>query len=164
MAAVPLRIVLIIVGAIVVRALIHRTVRRLVSRVRRRQPRRTQRVEALGSVLRSTGSAMVLGIASLLVLGELGLNLAPLLASAGIAGLALGFGAQHLVKDVVAGLFMLIEDQYGVGDVVQLGDLVGTVEEIGLRITTLRDDEGVLWYLRNGEIIRVGNRSQGAAR
>jgi small conductance mechanosensitive channel len=87
-------------------------------------------------------------------------NLAPLLASAGIAGLALGFGAQNLVKDVVAGLFMLIEDQYGVGDVVELGDLVGTVEEIGLRITTLRDEDGVVWYVRNGEITRVGNRSQ----
>ena len=160
MAAVPLRIVLIVVGAIVARALIHRTVRRLVSRVRRRQPRRTQRVEALGSVLRSTASAAVLGIAGLLVLGELGLNLAPLLASAGIAGLALGFGAQHLVKDVVAGLFMLIEDQYGVGDLVQLGDVTGTVEEIGLRVTTLRDADGVVWYIRNGEIARVANHSQ----
>ena len=99
----------------------------------------------------------------MLVLGELGVNLAPLLASAGIAGIALGFGAQNLVKDFIAGLFMLLEDQYGVGDVVDLGEASGTVEAVGLRITTIRDGRGVLWYIRNGEIVRVGNKSQGWA-
>jgi len=99
----------------------------------------------------------------MLVLGEIGINLGPLLASAGIAGLAIGFGAQNLVKDFIAGLFMLLEDQYGVGDVVDLGEISGTVEAVGLRITTIRDARGVLWYIRNGEIIRVGNRSQGWA-
>jgi small conductance mechanosensitive channel len=90
-------------------------------------------------------------------------NLAPLIASAGIVGVALGFGAQNLVKDFIAGLFMLLEDQYGVGDVVDFGEASGTVEAVGLRITTLRDGRGVLWYIRNGEIVRVGNRSQGWA-
>ena len=99
----------------------------------------------------------------MLVLGEIGLNLGPLLASAGIAGLAIGFGAQNLVKDFIAGLFMLLEDQYGIGDVVDIGEAVGTVEAVGLRITTLRDGSGVLWYVRNGEIVRVGNKSQGWA-
>ena len=99
----------------------------------------------------------------MMVLGELGLDLAPLLASAGIAGVALGFGAQNLVKDFIAGLFMLLEDQYGVGDVVDVGEASGTVEAVGLRITTIRDGRGVLWYIRNGEIVRVGNKSQGWA-
>jgi small conductance mechanosensitive channel len=186
----PLRIALVVVAALVLRALIHRTVRRVVGRVTNRpeQPgrsllhplrrrlaapvqemtslrseRRRQRAEALGSVLRSFASVTVLTVATMLALSELGVNLAPLIASAGIAGVALGFGAQNLVKDFLAGLFMLLEDQYGVGDVVDLGQVTGTVEEIGLRITTVRDVRGVLWYIRNGEIVRVGNRSQGWA-
>src|SRR5258706_4754722 len=96
----------------------------------------------------------------MLVLGEVGLNLGPLLASAGIAGLAIGFGAQNLVKDFIAGLFMLLEDQYGVGDVVDVGETVGTVEAVGLRIKTVRDAAGVVLYGRNGEIGRGGNNIQ----
>jgi small-conductance mechanosensitive channel len=115
----------------------------------------------MGWVVRSPATAVVFSIAGLMVLSELGLDLAPLLASAGIAGIALGFGAQSLVKDLLAGLFMLLEDQYGVGDVVDLGTASGTVEAVGLRITTIRDGQGALWYLRNGEIVRVGNKSQG---
>jgi small conductance mechanosensitive channel len=99
----------------------------------------------------------------MLVLSELSINLAPLLASAGIVGLAIGFGAQNLVKDFVTGVFMLLEDQYGVGDVVDVGQASGTVETVGLRITTIRDAQGVVWYIRNGEIVRVGNKSQGWA-
>ncbi len=125
--------------------------------------RRRQRAEAIGSVLRSFVTAVVFSMAALLVMGELGFNLGPLLASAGIVGVALGFGAQSLVKDLIAGLFMLLEDQYGVGDSVDLGDAVGVVETVGLRVTTVRDMRGVLWYIRNGEIIRVGNKSQGWA-
>jgi moderate conductance mechanosensitive channel len=102
-------------------------------------------------------------VAIMLILGELGVNLAPLIASAGIAGVALGFGAQNLVKDFITGLFMLLEDQYGVGDVIDVGEATGTVEAVGLRITTIRDARGVVWYIRNGEIVRVGNRSQGWA-
>jgi small conductance mechanosensitive channel len=183
----PLRILLIVVLAVLARYLLHRLINRLVRQtinneswtlfrpLRERIPtalreaagmvseRRRQRAEALGSVLRSIASATIFGIAVMLVLSELGIDLAPLLASAGVAGLAIGFGAQNLVKDFLAGLFMLLEDQYGVGDFVDVGDVSGTVQAVGLRITTLRDLRGVLWYIRNGEIIRVGNKSQGWA-
>jgi moderate conductance mechanosensitive channel len=180
----PIRIVLIIVAAVVLRYLLHRAIQRLINStttvtgptilrpLRERVPatgnpampeRRRQRAEAIGSVLRSLVSAVVFALAVLLVLSELSFNLAPLLASAGIAGLALGFGAQALVKDLIAGLFMLLEDQYGVGDTVDLGEATGVVEAVGLRITTVRDNRGVLWYIRNGEIVRVGNKSQGWA-
>ena len=128
-----------------------------------RSERRRQRAEALGSVLRSVASAAVFSIAFLMILSELGLDLAPVLASAGVAGLAVGFGAQNVVKDFIAGLFMLLEDQYGVGDVVDVGEASGTVVSVGLRVTTIRDGHGVLWYIRNGEIVRVGNKSQGWA-
>jgi small conductance mechanosensitive channel len=89
--------------------------------------------------------------------------LGPILASAGIVGVAVGFGAQNLVRDFLSGMFMLLEDQYGVGDIVDLGEASGTVEAVGLRITTIRDLQGTVWYVRNGEILRVGNKSQGYA-
>lgn len=176
----PLKILLIIVVAMLIRHLLHRAIRRLVGRTtagdvpgalrpfRRLQEsvfseRRTQRAEAIGSVLLSFATAAVCSIAGLMVLAELGIDLGPLLASAGIAGIALGFGAQTLVKDLIAGLFMLLEDQYGVGDTVDLGEANGTVESVGLRTTSIRDSRGVLWHIRNGEIVRVGNKSQGWA-
>jgi small-conductance mechanosensitive channel len=183
----PLRILLIVILAIVARFVIHRLINQVVRRTtddkrsRLLRPfstrlpeslreatamlseRRLQRGEALGSVLRSASSATVFVVAAMLVLSELGIDLAPLLASAGIAGVAIGFGAQNLVKDLFAGLFMLLEDQYGVGDVVDVGEVTGTVEAVGLRITTIRDARGVVWYVRNGEIVRVGNKSQGWA-
>ncbi|MEW2327790.1 mechanosensitive ion channel family protein [Micromonospora chersina] len=183
----PLRIVLILLLAVAARWALHRTINRLVRTttegavptmlrpLRERIPsatldpeqfvpeRRRQRAEAIGSVLRSMVTAFIFGIALLMVLKEFSFDLAPLLASAGIAGVALGFGAQSLVKDLIAGLFMLIEDQYGVGDTVDLGEATGVVEAVGLRVTTVRDGRGVLWYIRNGEIIRVGNKSQGWA-
>ena len=123
--------------------------------------RRQQRTETLGSVLSSLITAVVYGIAVLMVLSEFKLNLAPLLASAGVAGVALGFGAQSLVKDFLSGIFMLLEDQYGVGDIIDTGEATGTVEEVTLRITKLRDASGVAWYVRNGEIVRIANKSQG---
>ena len=183
----PLRIILIVLLAFAARWALHRTINRLVRTttegavptmlrpLRERIPsatldpeqfmpeRRRQRAEAIGSVLRSMVTAFVFGIALLMVLKEFSFDLAPLLASAGIAGVALGFGAQSLVKDLIAGLFMLIEDQYGVGDTVDLGEATGVVESVGLRVTTVRDGRGVLWYIRNGEIVRVGNKSQGWA-
>jgi moderate conductance mechanosensitive channel len=182
----PLRIVGIIVAAMVIRWLLHRAIRRLTTSTSRASmpallkplkeraadtaedgqfipERRRQRAEAIGSVLRSFVTATVFTLATLLVLGEFGFNLAPLLASAGIVGVALGFGAQSLVQDLIAGLFMLLEDQYGVGDTVDVGEATGVVETVGLRITTVRDSNGVLWYIRNGEIVRVGNKSQGWA-
>ena len=95
-----------------------------------------------------------------MILSEFGLNLGPLIASAGVIGVALGLGAQTIVRDVLAGIFMLIEDQYGVGDQVEALEIKGVVESVGLRITTIRSSDGSLWYLRNGEILKLGNRSQ----
>ncbi|MCL3860332.1 mechanosensitive ion channel family protein [Actinotalea sp. K2] len=123
--------------------------------------RRVQRAETMGSVMRSS-AALVVGLVVLTVVANiLDWDLGPLLASAGVAGVALGFGAQTLVKDFLSGLFMLIEDQYGVGDVVNLGEASGVVEAIGLRVTQVRDLSGTLWYVRNGEVLRVGNMTQG---
>lgn len=126
--------------------------------------RRRQRAETVSSVLESVATGVIFTVAMLMSLSELGVNIAPLIASAGIIGVALGFGAQSLVKDFLSGIFMVIEDQYGVGDVTDLGDAVGTVESVGLRVTRLRDVNGTVWYVRNGEVIRVGNKSQGWAR
>jgi moderate conductance mechanosensitive channel len=183
----PVRILLIVLVALLVRWLLHKAINRLVRTtanaqvptilrpLRERIPsgteepssvqpeRRRQRAQAIGSVLRNTVSVVVFSVAGLLVLSELSFDLGPLLASAGIVGLAVGFGAQTLVKDLIAGLFMLVEDQYGVGDTVDLGEATGVVEAIGLRTTTVRDGNGVVWYIRNGEIVRVGNKSQGWA-
>jgi small-conductance mechanosensitive channel len=125
--------------------------------------RHRQRVETIGSLLRSIVTFVVVTLAVLTVMALLGIPLGPLLTSAGVAGVALGFGAQSLVKDFLAGIFLILEDQYGVGDVVDTGEAVGTVEEVTLRITRLRDANGVTWYVRNGEIIRIGNQSQGYA-
>ncbi len=123
-----------------------------------------QRAQALGTVLRSITSLVVYGMATVIVLGEFGVNLGPLIAGAGIVGVALGFGAQSLVKDFLSGIFMLIEDQYGVGDIVDVGDAAGVVEEIKLRTTRLRDVNGTVWFIPNGEIRRIGNKSQQWAR
>jgi small conductance mechanosensitive channel len=123
--------------------------------------RRRQRTETLGTVLRSAVTALVFSVAFVMVLDELHIPIAPLLASAGVVGVALGFGAQALVKDFLSGIFMLFEDQYGVGDVIDTGEAIGEVEDVTLRVTRLRDGNGVVWYVRNGEIVRIGNRSQG---
>lgn len=122
--------------------------------------RRQQRAQTIGSVLKSTVSIVLLVWVVLSVLNVFGVNIAPFIASAGVVGLAIGFGAQNLVRDFVTGVFMLLEDQYGVGDTVDLGEASGEVESVGLRITTVRDIDGTLWYVRNGEIARVGNMSQ----
>ncbi|MGH4023202.1 MAG: mechanosensitive ion channel family protein, partial [Pseudonocardiaceae bacterium] len=123
--------------------------------------RRAARAGAIGSVLRSATTLVVYGVAVTMVLDQLGISLGPIIASAGIVGLALGFGAQNLVRDFLSGMFMMIEDQYGVGDWVDLGEAKGTVEAVGMRVTTLRDTNGTVWYVRNGEVNRVGNSSQG---
>ena len=126
--------------------------------------RRHQRAHALGSILRNAASVTIFAIAVAIGLGDLGVNLAPVLASAGVVGIAVGFGAQNLVRDFLAGIFMLLEDQYGVGDVINIGDATGTVEAVSLRTTRLRDVNGVVWHLRNGSLEKVGNESQGWAR
>jgi small-conductance mechanosensitive channel len=122
-------------------------------------PRREGRAAAISIVLGSSVSVLIWTIALIMVLGEFNVDLAPLIAGAGIAGVALGFGAQSLVKDCITGLFMLIEDQYGIGDDVDLGEAIGTVDRITLRTTVLRGPDGTLWHVPNGEVVRVGNRS-----
>jgi small-conductance mechanosensitive channel len=125
--------------------------------------RRVQRAETVGALLKSVASFGIWTLAGLMALGTLGLDLGPLIAGAGIVGVAVGFGSQNLVRDFISGIFMLMEDQYGVGDVVDAGPATGTVEGVGLRTTRLRDVSGTLWHIPNGEIRRVGNRSQGWA-
>lgn len=174
----PLQIVLIILGALIVHRVLVRMVRRVVERVGRttaaplaavsgnsaEDPRAAARARTIGQVLGSIVGALVAMVAVLLILDVLGINLAPLLAGAGIAGLAIGFGAQSLVKDFLAGLFVIIEDQYGVGDVIDAGEATGTVEAVTLRSTRLRDAAGTVWHIPNGGILRVGNQSQRWAR
>lgn len=187
----PLKIVFIFLIAFAVRAFAHRLIRRVgadlphggrFGRRRNRAPRRpdtpwaivarrgsqfserrAQRARTIASLLRSCVSIVVFSLAIVLSLGELGLDLTPLIASAGVLGVAIGFGARNLVQDFLSGVFMLLEDQYGIGDVIDVGEATGTVEAIGLRVTTLRDVAGTVWYVRNGEVVRVGNSSQGHA-
>jgi small conductance mechanosensitive channel len=141
--------------------------RRALDRARRMaemSARAQQRARTLGAVLRSVTAIVIFTIAGLMMLGEVDINLGPLVAGAGIAGIAIGFGAQSLVKDFLSGIFMLIEDQYGVGDIVDVGEAAGVVEQVNLRTTRLRDVNGTLWHVPNGEIRRVGNKSQDWAR
>jgi moderate conductance mechanosensitive channel len=160
----PLTIVIVVVMVVVLRRLsrraVSRALTRAVSHAAVRDPRAEARVTTISTVLTSSLNVAVASVGLLLVLGELGVNLAPLIAGAGIVGVALGFGAQSLVKDCITGLFMLIEDQYGVGDVVDLGEASGIVEQVTLRVTRLRSADGTVWHVPNGVISRVGNRSQ----
>src|SRR4051794_25891570 len=182
----PLLVVVTVVAAVVLRWLLLRSIGRVVTvTLARADARRTgetsragrvlaqatgaaherhrQRTLTMGSLLRSMVTFVVALITILTVMQTIGLPLAPLLASAGVGGVALGFGAQSLVKDFLSGIFMILEDQYGVGDVVDTGEAIGTVEDVTLRVTRLRDASGVVWYIRNGEIVRIANRSQGWA-
>ncbi|MGA8245841.1 MAG: mechanosensitive ion channel family protein [Nocardioides sp.] len=127
--------------------------------------RRVQRAKTMGSLLKSITSGVVVAVIFTMMLSAVGLDIGPVLASAGILGVALGFGSQTLVKDFLSGIFLIFEDQYGVGDVVDVGSsLTGTVEAVSLRVTRLRDTNGTVWYVRNGELLRVGNMSQNWAR
>ncbi|MFP5290285.1 MAG: mechanosensitive ion channel family protein [Actinomycetes bacterium] len=184
---VPLRILGVIVGALVLRFALKVSIRRVVDRVvngvKKAQAvehtvelsasplmavRVVQRTRTIGSVLNNLVTWAIVSIAIVLVLGELQFSVTALIASAGILGAALGFGAQNVVKDMLNGLFMVFEDQLGVGDVVDLvttqGPVTGVVETVAVRVTQVRDVNGTLWYVRNGEIANVGNKSQGWAR
>lgn len=123
--------------------------------------RQSHRTRTIGSMLGSLVDAVVVIVVVFMVLQAFGINIMPALASAGIGGLAIGFGAQSLVKDVISGIFLMMEDQLGVGDQVDIGTLSGTVQAMGLRVTRLQDVGGEIWYVRNGEIVTLGNRSQG---
>jgi small conductance mechanosensitive channel len=149
----PAKIAVIFAVAFLARRLLHRLLGRLING-------KARRVETVAALTRSIASAAVWTIAALMALSELGLNLGPLIAGAGIVGVAVGFGAQNLVRDFLSGIFMLLEDQYGVGDVIDVGPATGTVESIGLRTTRIRDVNGTVWHLPNGHIERVGNKSQ----
>ena len=175
----PVLVVLAIVLALVARWLSHRAIRSMVDTAVKRADekrvstgerllgvdaeRRRQRALTMGSLLKSVATFVIATIAALTVMSLIGLPLGPLLASAGVGGVALGFGAQSLVKDFLSGIFMIVEDQYGVGDVIDTGEATGTVEEVTLRVTRLRDASGIVWFIRNGEIVRIGNQSQGWA-
>jgi small conductance mechanosensitive channel len=123
--------------------------------------RRVQRAHTIGALLNSILGVLISVITIIYVFKNLNVDIAPLLTSVGILGVAIGFGAQQLIRDFLSGIFITIEDQYGIGDVIETSEVVGTVEAMGLRITRVRADDGTVWYLRNGEILRVGNRSQG---
>ena len=125
------------------------------------QERQRQRVTTLGSLMRNIVDVAIALITLLTVLSIVGIPMGPLLASAGVGGVAVGFGAQSLVKDYLSGIFMLAEDQFGVGDIISVGAIKGTVLEVTLRVTKVRDFTGVVWYVRNGEILTLGNISQG---
>ena len=177
-------VVAILVGAVLVRWLAHRAIDRVMRGAEHgRLPgrlgsigrsveanatpgssRRTQRAQSMASLLKNIATAVIFGIAVVMALAEVGADVAPILASAGVLGLAIGFGAQSLVSDFLSGIAILLEDQYGVGDVVDLGEAIGTVEAVGLRITRVRAVDGTVWYVRNGEILRVGNQSMNWAR
>jgi small conductance mechanosensitive channel len=153
----PAKIALVFAVAFVARRILYRLLGRLING-------KARRVETVAALFRSIVSATVWTIATLMALAELGLNLGPLIAGAGIVGVAVGFGAQNLVRDFLSGIFMLVEDQYGVGDLIDAGPAVGTVESVSLRSTRLRDVNGTVWHLPNGQIERVGNKSQEWAR
>ncbi|MGH8969707.1 MAG: mechanosensitive ion channel family protein [Actinomycetes bacterium] len=179
----PAAMLTVLVLAVVIRFLVHRIIKRLAQRAAEGtvpgvlakgrggklidsspllSERRKQRAETMSSVLRSVSTGIIFSVALLMMLDVVGLPIGPLLASAGIVGVAVGFGAQTLVKDFLSGIFMILEDQYGVGDLIDTGmGTVGTVEAVGLRVTRLRDGTGVVWYVRNGEVLQIGNHSQG---
>src|SRR6266516_3919385 len=126
--------------------------------------RHAQRADAIGTILRNLSSVVIWLLAAILVLQVLGVRLGPLLAGAGVVGLAIGVGAQQMVRDFLAGIAMLLEDQYGTGDVIDVGQVTGEVERVGLRTTRLRAVDGTVWHVRNGEIERLGNISRDWAR
>ncbi|WP_330472836.1 mechanosensitive ion channel family protein [Terrabacter sp. C0L_2] len=178
----PLLVLTVLVVGLVARFVLHRLIDRVVTTATSRRAERlaaipgagralqavgvanvrhVQRTQTMGALLKSITTFIVLGITALTILSLVGIPLGPMLASASVGGVALAFGAQSLVKDFLSGVFMIVEDQYGVGDVIDTGEVVGTVENVSLRVTQLRDAGGMTWYVRNGEIIRIGNKTQG---
>ena len=175
---VPARIAGLIVGFLILRWVLHKVIRRFARRTGNgavagvlakskigqgfventlANERRTQRAETIASLLCSAVTIVLSAVTVVMVLAELGFNILPVVASASIIGVALGFGAQTLVKDFLAGVFMIFEDQYGVGDLIDMEKATGVVVAVGLRITTLRGEDGTTWYVRNGEVLRIGN-------
>lgn len=179
----PLSILTLLVLGLLVRWLVHRTIDKLIRTAAEGAvpaiiarggrvsqlfveshatviERRHQRAATMGGLLKSISTGVIATIVIFMMVAQLGYNIAPLIASAGIVGVALGFGAQSLVKDFLSGVCIILEDQFGVGDIVKVGAAAGTIEAVGLRVTRLRDVDGTVWYVRNGEILAVGNMSQ----
>jgi small conductance mechanosensitive channel len=176
----PIRIILLIIAAFVLRRVLHRMINRSVRRAVDRplssryqmtqklidvttapSERRKQRIEALGSLACSAVTFVIFLVAIMMILAEMGFNITTIVAGTSVVAITVAFGLQSIVKDLVSGVFMLVEDQLGVGDYVDMEKATGIVEGIGLRVTELRDKDGTVWYVRNGEILRVGNFSQG---
>jgi small-conductance mechanosensitive channel len=176
----PIRIVLLIIAAFVLRRVLHRMINRSIRRAVDRPlssrnqmaqklidattvsaERRKQRLEALGSLAYSAVTFVIFLVAILMILAEMGFNITTIVAGTSVTAVTLAFGLQSIVKDLVSGVFMLVEDQLGVGDYVDMEKASGVVEAIGLRVTELRDKDSTVWYVRNGEIVRLGNYSQG---
>jgi small-conductance mechanosensitive channel len=176
----PLRIVFLLLVAAIARLVLIRVINRTVRTAIEKRPntrwkaaqvivtatslpsaRREQRIEALGSLARSVLTLVIVVITAIMVLSELGFNITSIVAGTSVVAVTVAFGVQNIVKDFISGVFMLVEDQIGVGDWVDMEKATGTVEEIGLRVTQLRDSDGTVWFVRNGEVLRVGNFSQG---
>ncbi|MBL7155089.1 MAG: mechanosensitive ion channel [Candidatus Portnoybacteria bacterium] len=153
-------IALFFLGRIILRKIVKRTIKISLGENQKSQAQLKKRAETLGSILIATGNAIIYIIILLMTLNLFGINIAPILAGAGIIGLAVGFGAQSLVKDFVSGLFILLENQYSVGDKVKIGNFEGEVLKITMRSTILRDQEGKTFYISNGLIKDVTNFSQ----
>jgi small-conductance mechanosensitive channel len=185
----PTSIILLVVIGFVVRWVLHRLINRLTQRAAAitvpeifqhgmaakardlvletatlTAERRQQRAKTLASMLKSITTGVVFSIVAFMAIAQLGYDIAPLIVSAGIIGVALGLGSQSLVTDFLSGIFMILEDQFVVGDAVDVGAATGTIESAGLRVTRLRDVNGTVWYVRNGQILRVANMSQSWAR
>ena len=178
----PLRIIFLIIAAVLARVIARRLINRAVRRATAERPRprfgpaqalvdatsipaarRAQRISALGSLASSAVTVVIFLIAAVMILAELGFNVTTIVAGTSVVAVALAFGVQSFVKDLISGVFMLVEDQFGVGDFVDMEKASGVVEAIGLRVTQMRDDDGTVWYVRNGEVLRLGNFSQGGA-
>ena len=178
----PLKALVLVVLAWVGVRLAHRAITRFVSRLQPEQARealgilrdgslpddtaplrlrRAQRAETVGALLKSAAALIIWVLAMFAVLNQIGINLGALIAGASIVGVAVSFGAQNLVRDFLAGVFVLLEDQYGVGDLIDAGSATGRVEAVSLRSTQLRDIRGTLWHIPNGQVTRIGNFSQG---
>lgn len=172
--SIPINILVVLIVAIIAKAILSAATRKVVrtviggvSKVQRAdldaglaEQRLAARTKTIASVLDNFATWVITITAIVMVLSELGVNVGALIAVSTVVGAAIGFGAQTLVKDLISGLFIVFEDQYGVGDRVQLDGVTGVVERVGLRVTEVRDENAVLWFIRNGEILKVGNFSQ----
>lgn len=163
-----IRIVVILASAITLRVVLKVLANRVVTKLRTKaekggvtsEQRLVSRSATIASISNNFATWAIAITTLVMVLSELGVDTGALIAVTTILGAALGFGGQALVKDVISGIFIVFEDQYGVGDTVNLDGVVGVIEAVELRVTRVRDADGTLWFVRNGEVLKVGNASQ----